>query len=403
MPSSSTIRYPHIQPEILELVPKMTAIRRDLHQYPELGLEEHHTSDVIVRHLEELGYSVSSGIAGTGVVGTLKQGTSSRSMGIRADMDALPITEETHAGHASRIPGKMHACGHDGHMAMVLGAAQAIAKRERIDGTLHLIFQPAEENEGGAAQMVRAGLFDRFPCDAVFGLHNIPDIPLGRIGVKDGPIMAAVDVINIIVHGRGGHGAMPESAADPVVAGASIVMALQTIVSRNIPPFEPAVVTVGSFHAGSASNIIPHEARMVVGIRSFNPEIRNTLIEHIRDIATGQAQSYGMQASVEVQPSYDATINPPAETAFVRKQARLFAGPDNVMDLERPLMGSEDFTYMLQACPGCFFFIGTGESDTKPLHHPAFDFNDKILPVGAGLWTHLAEAFLSPGSRSVAR
>jgi hippurate hydrolase len=376
---------------------ELKEIRHTLHRHPELGFEETRTADFIAGRLRSLGYRVHRGLAKTGVVGSLRKGDSKRAVGLRADMDGLPITEQSGLPYASEHPGRQHACGHDGHMAMLLGAAAAIAQRGRFDGTVHLIFQPAEENFGGAKTMVAEGLFEQFPCDAVFSLHNAPNLPLGHFALREGPIMAAVDEARVTVHGRGGHGAAPEDAADPVVAGASIVMALQTIVSRNINPFEPAVVTVGSFHAGTASNIIPDTAEMVLSIRSFDADIRAYLEKRITEIAERQAESYGMRASVNHRRSYDTTVNHMAETAFARDQAIRFAGAEKVIDLEQPFMGSEDFSYMLQACPGCYFFIGTqSTTHDKPLHHPAYDFNDEILPVGAGFWTHLTEAFLGP-------
>jgi len=376
---------------------EMKAIRKELHRYPEIGLEETRTAEFIAGHLDALGYQVHRGLAKTAVVGTLQNGKSNRAIGLRSDMDGLPISEQTGLPYASQNPGKMHACGHDGHMAMLLGAAKAIAERRRFDGTVHLIFQSAEENCGGARMMVEEGLFKLFPCDAVFSLHNDPNLPLGQFALRDGPIMAAVDEARITLHGRGGHGAEPENTADPIVAGASIVMALQTIVSRNIQAFDPAVITVGSFHGGSASNIIPNEVELVVGIRSFDPTTRDFIEKRITEIANFQAESFSMTASVDYERSYDATVNHTAETNFLRTQAVQFAGVENVTDLDQPLMGSEDFTYMLQACPGCYFFIGTAStSDASSLHHPGYDFNDEILPVGAGFWTRLTEAFLAP-------
>jgi len=376
---------------------EMKAVRNQLHRYPEIGLEETRTAEFIAGHLKALGYQVHRGLAKTAVVGTLRNGESNRAIGLRADMDGLPIAEQEGLSYASKNPGKMHACGHDGHMAMLLGAARAIAERRRFDGSVHLIFQPAEENFGGAKMMVEEGLFKLFSCDAVFSLHNDPNLPFGRFALRDGPIMAAVDEARITVHGRGGHGSEPENTADPIVAGASIVMALQTIVSRNIYPFEPAVITVGSFHGGSASNIIPNEVDLVVGIRSFDPTTRDFIEKRITEIAKLQAESYGMTTTVDYERSYDATVNHTAETDFLRAQAVAFAGAENVVDLDRPLMGSEDFTYMLQACPGSYFFIGTSSSpDAKPLHHPGYDFNDDILSIGAGFWTQLAESFLAP-------
>lgn len=386
-----------VQDEIRLDPDELKAIRHTLHRCPELGFEETRTADYVADRLAAWGYKVHRGLAKTGVLGTLRKGNSKRAIGLRADMDGLPVTEQGDLPYASENQGKMHACGHDGHMAMLLGAAKAIAERGRFDGTVNLIFQPGEENFGGAKNMVAEGLFEQFPCDAVFALHNAPELPLGHIALREGPIMAAVDEATITVHGRGGHGAAPEDTADPIVAGASIVMALQTIVSRNVKAFEPTVITVGSFHGGSASNIIPDKVELVVSIRSFDPQIRDFLEKRITEIARCQAESYAMSATVDYRRSYDATVNHPAETAFVREQAVAFAGAEKVIDLERPEMGSEDFSYMLQACPGSYFFIGTqSSSDSKPLHHPAFDFNDEILSVGAGFWTHLSEAFLTP-------
>ncbi|MGF6172840.1 M20 aminoacylase family protein [Ensifer sp. 4252] len=376
-------------------MPELVAIRHDLHAHPELGLEETRTSAFIARHLTELGYEVTTGLAKTGVVATLRNGSGSRSIGIRADIDALPILEETGLGYASETPGLMHACGHDGHTTMLLGAARALAERRNFDGTIHLIFQPAEENFGGAKIMMDEGLFEKFPCDAVFALHNEPGLPFGQFALREGPIMAAVDEARITVHGRGGHGAKPQETADPIVCGASIIMALQSIVSRNIHPMDPSVVTVGAFHAGSASNIIPERAEIVVGIRSFEPDVRDELERRIRMIAEAQAASFGMRATVDYLRSYDATINHKAETDFVRDLAIRFAGADKVVDLARPFMGSEDFAYMLQDRPGTYFFLGSKvNGEEKPLHHPAYNFNDDLLPIGAAFWTELAEAYL---------
>ncbi|MPT23797.1 MAG: amidohydrolase, partial [Starkeya sp.] len=263
--------------------------------------------------------------------------------------------------------------------------------------TVHLIFQPAEENFGGAKIMVEEGLFDRFPCDAVFALHNDPDVPFGTFVFRDGPIMAAVDECRITVHGRGGHGAEPQSTADPVVAGASIVMALQSIVARNIHPMDPSVITVGAFHAGAASNVIPERAELVIGIRSFDACVRDELERRIRLIAEGQAASYGMSATVDYQRSYDATINHAAETDFLRALATRFAGADKVREMARPSMGSEDFAYMLKERPGSYFFLGGRVSEAdRPLHHPGYNFNDDLLPIGAAFWTELVETYLKP-------
>lgn len=380
---------------LLNAMPELVAIRHDLHAHPELGLKEYRTSDLIARELESLGYTVTRGLAKTGVVATLTNGTSRKSIGIRADIDALPIFEETGLPYASRTAGLMHACGHDGHTTMLLGAARAIAERRNFDGTIHLIFQPAEENFGGARIMMEEGLFQKFPCDAVFALHNEPGLPFGQFAFRDGPIMAAVDEARITIHGTGGHGAEPQETADPIVCGASMIMAMQTIVSRNIHPIDPTVITIGSFHGGSASNIIPERAEMVVGIRSFDPKVRDELERRIHLIATHQAESFGMRASVAYERSYDATINHTAETDFARALAVRFAGENKVTDLARPFMGSEDFAFMLKEVPGTYFFLGgkTGDGD-RPLHHPGYNFNDDLLPIGAAFWTELAESWL---------
>lgn len=384
-----TIHAPNVMAEVL-------ATRHHLHRFPEIGLSEFKTSDYVAEQLTALGYEVTRGLAKTGVVATLRNGSSERSIGIRADFDALPILEETGLPYASEIPGVMHACGHDGHTAMLLGAAKILAERRNFDGVIHLIFQPAEENFGGARIMIEDGLFDRFPCDAVFALHNDPDIPFGHFALREGPIMAAVDECKITVNGRGGHGAEPQSTADPIVCGASIVMALQTIVSRNIHPLDPTVITVGGFHAGAASNVIPERAEMVLSIRSFDPDVRDQLERRIRAVAEGQAASYGMGVTIDYQRGYDPTINHKDETDFVRDLVVSFAGQDKVYDLPRPMMGSEDFAYMLAKRPGTYFFLGTQRTpDDPPLHHPRYDFNDDILPVGTTFWVELAERYLS--------
>jgi len=388
---------PAVSPTILNSLPELTALRHDFHAHPELGLEETRTSDIVARQLEAMGYKVTRGLAKTGVVATLTNGAGRRSIGIRADIDALPILEETGLPYASKTPGLMHACGHDGHTTMLLGAAKALAERRNFDGTIHLIFQPAEENFGGAKIMIEEGLFDKFPCDAVFALHNEPGIPFGKFAFREGPIMAAVDEAIIKVNGYGGHGSEPEKTSDPIFAGAAIVMALQSIISRNVPTLDPAVVTVAAFHGGSASNIIPSTAEIVVGIRTFSPHIRDEIERRIKLIAAHQAESFGMTASVDYQRSYDPTINHAAETQFVRNLALKFAGAENIIDMQRPQMGSEDFGYMLVERPGSYFFLGgaKGEGDYS-LHHPSYNFNDDLIPIGAAFWTELAETYLKP-------
>lgn len=383
-----TIQFSNYMPEVL-------ATRRFLHENPELGLSEFNTSDFIAAQLTALGYEVTRGLGQTGVVGTLRNGTSTRSIGIRADIDALPIQEETGLDYASKNEGLMHACGHDGHTAMLLGAAKILAERRNFDGTINLIFQPAEENFGGARLMIEDGLFDKCPCDAVFGLHNDPALPFGHIVVRDGPIMAAVDECRIVVHGHGGHGAEPQDASDPIVAGASIIMALQTVVSRNVHPLDSAVVTVGAFNGGKASNVIPERAEMVLTIRSFDPKTRDLLEERIRKVAEGQAASYGLRAEVIYERGYHPTVNHVAETAFIRDLARKVIGEDKVQDLPRPSMGAEDFAYMLSERPGTYFLLGTKRTENDPpLHHPRFDFNDEALPIGTAFWVDVAENWL---------
>lgn len=380
------------------IMEEVVEIRRHLHRHPEIGLSEFKTSDFIADRLLSMGYEVTRGLAGTGVVATLRHGNSGKSVGIRADIDALPIHEETGADYASETPGMMHACGHDGHTAMLLGAAKIIAERRNFDGTVNLIFQPAEENFGGARIMIEDGLFERFPCDAVFALHNEPAHPFGHFVLRDGPIMAAVDECKIIVKGYGGHGAEPQIASDPIVAGASIIMALQTIVSRNIHPLMPTVVTVGAFHAGVASNVIPETAEMLLTIRSFDPEARDELEKRIRLVAEGQAASYGMTVTLDYQRGYSPTVNHKAETDYVMDLASRFAGSDKVMEMPRPSMGAEDFAYMLEKRPGAYFFLGTKRTENDPpLHHPKFDFNDDILPIGTAFWVELVEDYLKSG------
>ncbi|MEM8701844.1 MAG: M20 aminoacylase family protein [Pseudomonadota bacterium] len=383
-----------IQP--LNSDPGLVAMRRRLHAIPEIGLSEFKTSDLVADELTRLGFQVTRGLAGTGIVASLRNGDSDRSVGIRADFDALPIEEQTGADHASTHPGCMHACGHDGHTAMLLGAAARLAERRRFNGTVHLIFQPAEENFGGAKLMMEDGLFERFPCDAVFGLHNEPSLPLGSFAFREGEMMAAADECRITVIGKGGHGAEPHLAADPIVCGASIIMALQTIVSRNTQASQPAVITVGTFHGGNASNVIPESAEMCLTVRALDPDIRDSLEGRVRAVAEGQAASYGMRVEIDYERFYPPLINPKAETDYVRKFAQGFAGAGKVHDMSHPIMGSEDFSYFLEERPGCYFLLGTARTENDPpLHHPQYDFNDDALPIGAAFWTELAEDFLS--------
>ena len=370
----------------------LVALRHDLHTHPELGLSEVRTSDVVARELTALGFAVHRGLGKTGVVGTLKAGTSTRTLGLRADIDALPIHETTGLAYASKTPGKMHACGHDGHTTMLLGAARQLARRKNFDGTVHLIFQPAEENFGGADLMIKDGLFKLFPCDAVFAAHNEPGIPVGNFGFREGPLMAAVETVEITVHGKGGHGAQPETTVDPIVAAASLVMALQTVVSRTASPHAPCVVTVGCFKAGEVSNVIPGDAKMLVTVRYFDPVLGKLMRQRINGLADGQARSYGATATCDWTDGYPATINEAASTRFARDAAVALLGEANVHDIEKPYLGSEDFSFMLEQRPGSYLMMGNGESAN--LHNAAYNFNDAAIAPGAAYWTSLVERYL---------
>ena len=381
--------------EIGEDLDHLVALRRDLHANPEIGLEEVRTSEIVARELAGLGFQVHRGLAKTGVVGTLKLGSSSRTLGLRADIDALPILETTNLPYASKIAGKMHACGHDGHTTMLLGAARQIARRRNFDGTLHLIFQPAEENFGGARIMIEDGLFEKFPCDAVFGAHNEPGMPLGQFGFREGPLMAAAVQIDITIHGKGGHGAMPEQTVDPIVVGASLVMALQTVVSRNISAHTPAVVTVGCLRAGLASNVIPDTAFLELSVRHFDNDTGALLHRRIEELARFQALSFGATAEVVISNGYPVTVNEPKSTRFAREAAVALLGEPNVCEIEKPYLGSEDFSFMLEKVPGSYLMMGNG--DSAALHNPSYNFNDAAIAPGAAYWTTLAERFLKVG------
>lgn len=371
---------------------RFVALRRDFHQHPELAFAEHRTSARVAELLHEWGYEVTTGLAGTGVVGTLRRGESERQLGLRADMDALPIQEATGLTYASVTPGVMHACGHDGHTAILLAAAHFLAQHGRFDGTLNLIFQPAEETGSGARRMIEEGLFERFPCDAVFGLHNWPGVGCGQVGCVEGPAMASVDQAHVTVHGHGGHGAEPQHAVDPVLAAAHVVTALQSVVSRNIDPLDMAVVTVGSIHGGQASNVIPDRVEMRLTARAFRPGVRRQLAERIPALVRAQAESLGASADVRYQLGFPPVCNHAEETRFARDVAGLTLGSDRVEQAFRPRTASEDFAFMLEALPGSYLFVGNGES--APLHNPRYDFNDAILPDAASLWASLVESYL---------
>lgn len=370
-------------------LPQLVDIRHRLHEMPEIGLSEFKTSDFIAAQLEKWGYEITRGLATTGIVATLRAGNSNRAIGFRADFDALPMQEETGLPYASRHPGAMHACGHDGHTSMLLGAAWALSQDKSFSGTVHLIFQPAEENFGGAKLMLEDGLFERFPCDQIFALHNWPGIPTATFATRAGPVAASIDVVTIKVRGKGGHGAQPEETVDPVVVGSSIVMALQTLVSRNISPHQPSVVTVGSFLSGSASNIIPDTAVLEISMRAMSPKVREEIRDRVMQVATYQAKSYNAEVALDWQVGYPATINDAEAVRAAKSTIAQHFGEDALIDLDLPLMGSEDFSFLLEEVPGAYVLIGNG--DSSGLHTTTYDFNDEILERGAMYFYHLAK------------
>ena len=386
-----------IETRIAAYLDEIVALRHDLHQYPELAFQEHRTAKKVASLLSDWGYDVATGIAGTGVVATLKRGDGKRSIGIRADMDALPIEEATGLDYASSNPAVMHACGHDGHTSILLAAARYLAESGNFSGTLRLIFQPAEEIGAGARKMLSEGLFDRFPVDAIFGLHNWPGVPTGQFGFVAGPAMASVDQAVIRIVGKGGHGAEPHRAVDPVLASASFITALQSVVSRNIDPQDMAVATVGSIHAGSASNVIPESVEMKLTMRAFSEQVRTRLQERIPALARAQAESFGAAAEVNYRLGFPALINHADETAFARNVALQTLGTAAVETDFRPRTASEDFAFMLEAKPGSYLFVGNG--DSAPLHSAQYDFNDAIIAPAARYWVRLAETFLADDNR----
>ena len=380
-------------------VEQFVALRRDIHRHPELAFNERRTAALVAAQLGASGYAVTTGLGGTGVVGQLRCGTSSRTLGLRADMDALPIAEATGAAWASCEHGVMHACGHDGHTAMLLAAAQHLAQHGSFDGTLNLIFQPAEEGGGGALKMMDDGLFERFPCDAIFAMHNMPGYPQGQLVFRSGPTMASSDYATITLHGHGGHGAMPHKATDVVVAAASLVMALQTVVSRHADPMQPAVVTVGAIHAGEANNVIPATARLEISVRALDPQVRRTMEQRIRELVQFQAQSFGVRAELDWRPGYAVLVNDVQQTARALAGGQKHFPAAQVNPQGAMLAGSEDFAFVLERVPGSYLFIGNG-TDGEPgacmVHNPAYDFNDLNIAPGATYWIALVQELLSP-------
>lgn len=374
----------------LPFLSELVALRRDIHAHPELAFREHRTADIVVKELQRYGLSVQTGIAGTGVVGVLKAGNSARMIGLRADMDALPLDELNEFPHHSRHPGRMHACGHDGHTAMLLGAARYLADNPDFDGTAVFIFQPAEESEGGAAKMIEAGLFEQYPVEAVFGLHNWPGIPLGQMAVMPGPVMAGTCGFEIHVRGHGCHAAMPHQGVDAIATSAQLVQALQTVVSRKLHPCESAVVSVTQIHAGEAWNVIPEEVILRGTIRSFKPEVQELVERTIERLCSGVGAANDAQISVHFDHRYPATVNSVAEADFCRQVAREVLGVEQVLTDVLPSMGAEDFSYMLLEKPGCYVWLGNGPGTGGcTLHNPHYDFNDDALPLGVAYWVNL--------------
>ena len=377
-------------------------LRREIHSEPELAFEEHRTAALVADKLEGWGYSVERGVGGTGVVGRLTRGSGSKRLGLRADMDALPIAEASGAAWASRRPGVMHACGHDGHTAMLLAAAKHLAERSSFSGTLQLIFQPAEEGGGGALRMMADGLFERYPCDAVFAMHNMPGVPQGHLVFREGAAMASSDYASITLTGVGGHGAMPHTATDSIVAAASIVMALQTIVARNVDPQAMAVVTVGALHAGTANNVIPASATLELSVRALDREVRATLERRIKALVAAQAESFGVGARIDWRAGYAVLVNTPEQTAFARAVGLELRGAGGVTVQGPALPASEDFAFMLERVRGSYLLIGNGidkgdgtSDGACMVHNPGYDFNDDNIAIGAAYWALLAERFLS--------
>jgi amidohydrolase len=385
-----------VNEEIRAFHDELTLWRRDIHAHPELGFEERRTSDLVAERLAGFGIEVHRGIAKTGVVGRLRVGNSPRTIGLRADMDCLPIQEANGFAHRSTHDGRMHACGHDGHTTMLLGAARHLAKTRNFDGTVHFIFQPAEEGQGGAAAMVAEGLFDEFPCEAIFGMHNRPGLAVGKFQIRPGAMMAGGAFFDIAITGRGAHGARPESGTDPVLVGSHITTALQSIVSRNVRPVDTVVVSVTQIHAGDAYNVIPERAVLRGTVRCFSNAAMSLVEERMRKIAEGVAQGFGATASLDFRALFPALVNHADETRFIADAAAEVVGEENVNRHGPVTMASEDFSHMLERVPGAYIQIGNGDGEgTCEVHNPGYDFNDAALPFGAALFVRLVERRLA--------
>lgn len=388
---------------ILQFHDELQQIRRDIHAHPELCFEEQRTADVVAAKLTEWGIPVLRGMGVTGVVGIIRNGSSKRAIGLRADMDALPMQEVNTFDHASRHAGKMHACGHDGHTAMLLGAAHYLARQRHFDGTVYVIFQPAEEGGGGARRMMEDGLFTECPMQAVFGMHNWPGAPAGSFGVTTGPMMASSNEFEVIVKGRGSHAAQPHKSIDPIMVAIQIAQSWQTIVTRNKSPIDAGVLSITQIHAGSATNVIPDDATLIGTVRTFTLPVLDLMEQRMRDIAVHTAAAFGAEVDFRFKRNYPPLINHAQETEFAACVLRDIVGADAVDDHVEPTMGAEDFAFMLQEKPGCYVFIGNGEGGHRDighglgpcnLHNPSYDFNDDLLPIGATYWVRLAETYL---------
>ena len=378
-------------------------IRRDIHAHPELRFQETRTAALVAERLQSWGIPVTRGLGGTGVVGSIRRGTSSRAIGLRADIDALPMQEVNSFAHRSRHEGRMHACGHDGHTAMLLGAARFLADHQGFDGTVNLIFQPAEEGGAGAQRMIDDGLFERFPCDAVFGMHNWPGMAVGQFALREGPVMASSNEFTITVTGRGGHAALPHLSTDPVLVATHLVQALQSILTRNKKPIDTAVLSITKIQAGEAFNVIPDTATLSGTVRTFTLETLDLIESRMKAIVEQLPPAFGASGTLRFHRNYPPTVNHGPSTAFLREVLEDVVGKANVLDFE-PTMGSEDFAYMLLAKPGCYFMIGNGDGGHREaghglgpcqLHNASYDFNDDLIPLGATAWVRLVERFLA--------
>jgi amidohydrolase len=377
-------------------------LRRDLHAHPELGFQEQRTADLIASTLTAWGIPVHRGLARTGVVGIVRNGSAARAVGLRADIDALPITERNTFTHASVHRGRMHACGHDGHTAMLLAAARYLADHRDFDGTVYLIFQPAEEGGGGAREMIREGLFERFPMDVIFGMHNWPGLAVGQFALRSGPVFASSNDFRITIHGRGAHAAMPHNGIDPLPVACQMVQAFQTIISRNKRPIDAAVISVTMIQAGEATNVVPDSCHLQGTVRTFTVEVLDMIERRMRQVAEATCQAFDARCEFTFRRNYPPTINHERETQFARELLSTLVGAANVKEFE-PTMGAEDFSYFLLEKPGCYFLIGNGDGSHRSgghgggpcmLHNPSYDFNDQLIPLGGSMWARLAEQWL---------